>query len=132
MRRQTPETRYALALGEVLLFANQATTTDGETPSPGSDRDGNLYAGGTGPDTGERYEVNAANSATTFVGTTGFGPATDGFLPQCGGTRLGPRTWSAGNVTMLATGGAEGLWLGTTLFKQGPGDPPKGRTCHVF
>ncbi len=34
--------------------------------------DGNLYAGGTGPDAGNLFRINPATGASTLVGATGF------------------------------------------------------------
>ncbi len=51
--------------------------------------DGVLYAGGTGPDSGDLYSIDTATGAGTLIGPTGFGPVTGLMLvtpPPNGGT----------------------------------------------
>ncbi len=59
--------------------------------------DGNLYAGGTGPNFGELHRIDPANGASTFVGDTGFGPVT-------GLTLLGVVTPTADRTLVIKQG----------------------------
>ncbi len=56
--------------------ASQVGTTGMQAGSLQFGPDGNLYAGGTGPDAGELHQIEPATGASTFVGITGFGAVT--------------------------------------------------------
>jgi PEP-CTERM motif len=69
-----PATLYTIALGSGA--ASPVFTTSFRAGSLQFGLDGNLYAGGTGPNAGALFRIDLSNNTDTLVGATGFGSIT--------------------------------------------------------
>ncbi len=73
--------------------------------------DGNLYAGGSGADSGNLFKINTQNAVTTFVGSTGFNTVS-GLTLVDNGMLVGGEYFTLDTTALLLAGiQTNALWI---------------------